>query len=181
MHRLSDVLDQVLAYVVESKVELRFHLVVGLTGERDTAGRSQFLQPSRNHHTLTMAILAFNDHVAEIDADAHVDASVLGDTVVALGHRALKDNRAFNSLDDAAELGQEAVAHQFEDASVVHCDLRLEDLFAMRPKPRERIRLIPLDQSAVADHVRGQDGGEATSWRLFRHAERLRMLICNTL
>jgi len=35
----------------------------------------------------------------------------------------------------------------------------------------KRSFLARLHQPAVADHIRGQDGGKATSWRLCRHSE----------
>jgi hypothetical protein len=74
-----------------------------------------------------VAVLSLHDNVAEVDAYAHVDALPVGHAVVAFGHAALEDNRAFDGIDYAGELGQDAVAHQLEDAAVVLLDFRLEN------------------------------------------------------
>ena len=58
-----------------------------------------------------------------------------GNGGVALGQAALQADRAFDRVDDAAELGQQAVAHQLEDAPVMARDLRLEQLLAARLQP----------------------------------------------
>src|SRR5687767_3719293 len=42
----------------------------------------------------------------------------------------LERNRTFDSVHDTAEFRQEAVAHQLEDAPMVLCNFRLEQLFA---------------------------------------------------
>ena len=85
---------------------------------------------------------------------------LFGDAGVALGQAALEDDGAFDRIDDAAELRQQAVAHQLEDAAVMLVDLRLEQLLAVRAQPLERPGLILLHEPAVADHVGGEDRGE---------------------
>ena len=97
----------------------------------------------------------------------------VGNAVVAFRHATLKGDRAFDRIDYTAELGQEPVPHQLEDAPLVFFDLRLEQLFAMRPEPRECIRLILLHEPAVADHIGGKDGGKVALGAFFGHLARL--------
>ena len=80
--------------------------------------------------------------------------------VVAFGHRPLYQDGTFDRIDDAAELRQQAIAHQLEDAAAVLGDLRLEQLLAVRPQAVERPRFVLLHEAAVADHVGGEDGRE---------------------
>ena len=64
---------------------------------------------------LAVPVRPLDDHLAEIDADAHVDALVLGKACVSLRHAALDVDGAFDRVDDARELGQKPIAHQLED------------------------------------------------------------------
>src|SRR5262249_22612281 len=68
--------------------------------------------------------------------------------------------RALDRIDDAAELGQEAVPDQFENPAVLFGDLGFEQLLAVYPQAVERVRLVLRHQPAVADHISGEDGGE---------------------
>ena len=131
-----------------------------MRGHGDAARIGQSLQPCGNVDAVAMAIVAFDDHVAEIYAHAQVDALAIAQAGVASGHAALQDDCAFDRIDDAAEFHQQAVAHQLEDAAVVLGDRWLEQLLAVRTQPFERAGLILLHEPAVADHVGGKDSGE---------------------
>src|SRR5438045_219709 len=96
----------------------------------DAARLGQLLQPRRDIDTIAMPIFAFDNHVAEIDPDAQVDATILGKTRIALSHSALHDRRARDCLDNASELCEQSVAHQLEDAALMLDNLRLDQLFA---------------------------------------------------
>ena len=67
-----------------------------------------------------------DDYLAQIDTDAHDDLLIPGDTTIALLHRALQVNGTFDGVDDAAELGQQAVTHKLEYPPVVLFDRRFE-------------------------------------------------------
>src|SRR5215467_4127189 len=95
-----------------------------------------------------------------MQADSDVDALVDRQPAVPLGHAALERGCTLHRIDHACELGQEAISHQLEDASVTLLDLRLEQLPAMRPQALERAHLILLHEPAVAGHVGSHDGGE---------------------
>jgi hypothetical protein len=162
MDRLGDVLDLMLAQRVELQGKLVIDVLDDGTRNRDAAGLGQLLQTRGNIHALAVAVLALDDHVAEIDAHARVDALVFGEAIVAPGHGALERDRAFHHIDDTAELGQQPVAHQLEDAAVMLLDLRLEQFLAVHPEPLERAGLVRLHEPAVAGDVGGKDSGEAT-------------------
>ena len=52
--------------------------------------------------------------------------------LVALCHLALQSRSAFNRVDDAGELCEQAIAHQLENSPVVLGDLGLEELLAVQ-------------------------------------------------
>lgn len=121
-----------------------------------------------------MPILTLDNDIAEIDADAYLDAPILGYALIAPRHFTLKHSRTLDRIDHAAELGQQTVTHQLEDAAVVFGDFRFEQLLAVPPQAVERVDLVLRHQAAVADYVSGEDRGEVALSALFGHASVLR-------
>src|SRR5262249_21702070 len=101
------------------------------------------------------------DDVAEIDADPQLHAAVLGKRGVARLHALLHLDGALHGVDDAGEFDQHAVAHQLDETAAVFCEQRLEHLPAPLAKHGPRPGLVLAHEPAVADHVGGQNGGEA--------------------
>ncbi len=107
-----------------------------------------------------MPVRPLDNHLAEIDADPHVDTVIFGEANVSLRHFALDVDGAFDRVDDARKLGEKTVAHQLENRAAVRRDRRLDQFDPVRLKPLEGPRLVLLHQPAVADDVCGEDGGE---------------------
>src|SRR5262249_44166930 len=124
----------------------------------DAAGVGELLQACRNIDALAEAIVAFDDHLPQIDPDANCDALAFGDIRVALRHATLESDRAFDSVDNAAEFRQQTVSHQLEYAPMTLLDLGLEQLLTARPQPVEGPGLVRFHEGRVADDVDGQDG-----------------------
>jgi hypothetical protein len=64
-------------------------------------------------------IAAFDDHVAEIDANTKNDLLIIGDGGIPHGHAVLYGGRAGNRFNDARELDENAVAGGLDDAAPV--------------------------------------------------------------
>ena len=158
MHRLGDVLDGLLALIEELQFELVADLVAHHRRTGDAAGPRQPFEPRRHVDAVAIEIVALDDDVAEIDADAELDVPVFGNPGVALRHAALDFDRAARRIEHAAELDQEAVAHHLEDAPAMLGDGRIEELAAMLAKRAQRALFIGLHEPAVADDVGRQDG-----------------------
>jgi len=79
---------------------------------------------------------------------------------IAILHRALDLDRALDSFDHAREFDEEAIANCLDDAALVLGDLRVDELSSMRLERRQGPRLVATHQSATADDVGGDDGGE---------------------
>src|SRR5689334_24138163 len=65
-------------------------------------------------------------------------------------------------IHDTGELGQEPIARQLEDPAPMPADLRFEQVPTVGAKTLQGLPLVLLDEAAVADHVGGKDGDEAT-------------------
>ena len=91
--------------------------------DRRRFARCKFLQArpvvrtSRNVYAGAVKIVVFGDNVPEVDADAELHPFVLGDGRVALRNLVLYLDTAANGLDDAGELGDDAVPCAAEDVT----------------------------------------------------------------
>jgi hypothetical protein len=158
--RPSDILDPLLARVGERDVEAAVHLVAHGLRHADAAGRSKRLQPGRDVDAVAEDVVAFGDHVAEVDADAELEPVVCRRQRIAAGERALDRNGAAQRCIGAAELGQEPVTGRFHDAAAIRGNGRIDDLAAHRAQARERARVIVFHLGAEADDVGHQHGGQ---------------------
>jgi hypothetical protein len=119
---------------------------------------SELLETCSEVDGIAVTIPILDDHLAEVNPDAYIDASLVRKAAIAFEHRALQRYCATYSIYDAGKFGQEAVAHEFEDAAVVPCDLRLKQFLAVRPDSFERAQLIRAHQPTVTYDIRRQNG-----------------------
>jgi len=131
-HRPCDVLDLLLAQILERKGQPGADVVVNGVGDEDATGVGEGFDPCRDVDTVAIEVVALDDHVAEIDADAQFDAVVHRATAVPLGHRLLHRDRATHRIDDAGKLYQQAIAGGFDEAALVLGDLWIEEVAAQR-------------------------------------------------
>ena len=107
-----------------------------------------------------MDIVALDDHVAEIDANAEIHPAIRRHNGRAFGLDALDLHRAVQRLDHARELDQQPVAHGLDQSAAMLGNLWFENLAQIGPEIGTRSHLVGLAESAVADDVGDQDGGE---------------------
>ena len=118
--RLSDVLELGRAEIGDRQIEPPFHLPIGVLGEADRAGRGDPLQPRGDIDAVAHQVaVSFLDHVAEMDADAELDAAVVRHANIALDEAVLHRDGAAHGLDHAAKLDDEPVASALDDPPVM--------------------------------------------------------------
>jgi len=105
-------------------------------------------------------VVALDDHVAEVDADAQFDAVVRGDTRVPPGYRLLHRDRTAHRIDDTGKFHQQTVAGGLDDAAAVLGDFRIDELAAQRLEAFERAFLVRAHQPRIPRHIGGEDRGE---------------------
>ena len=118
-------------------------------------------------HQIAVGLL---DDVAQMNADAELDAALWRHAGVALDEAVLHFDCATHGVDDAAELDEAAVAGALDDAPVVHGDGRIDEVAAQCPEPRKGAVLVRAGEPAVADDVRDQNRRDLPS---SRHGARL--------
>jgi hypothetical protein len=157
-HRAGDVLQRLLAQVLEGDLQLAaVHLVVDGGGDADAAARGELLQPRGDVDPVAVDVALVEDDVAEIDADAELDAPLFRHVGIAPAHAVLDLDGAPDRVGDALELDQHAVAGGLDDPAVVLGDGRIDQLDAVGTQARKRALLVGLHQPAVAHHVGGQN------------------------
>jgi hypothetical protein len=101
--------------------------------------------------------VAFFHHIAEMDADAELNPSILWQPCIALDHAVLHFDRATRRVNDAAEFDDAAVAGAFDDAPTVGGNGRVDKIAAKPSEARERPLFIDAGQPAIADDVGDQN------------------------
>ena len=157
-HRPRDILELLLAGVLEGDVELAIDVDLHPPRDADPAGVGQRLQPGRDVDAVAPDVVAIHDDVADIDADAEFDPLVGRYPRIVLAHGALEFDRAANRRDHARELHQQAIAGDAHDAAAMLGDLWIDERAPVSLPLGERAGLVGADKPAVAGHVGDQDG-----------------------
>ena len=105
-------------------------------------------------HQIAVGLL---DHIAQMNADAELDAALRGQAGIAFDHAVLHFDRAAHGVDHAAELDDEPVTGALDDATVMHGDGGVDQIGAKRPEPRQSAIFVRPGKSTIANDVGGQD------------------------
>src|SRR3972149_3618635 len=109
-HGLRDVLDGLLAEILVAKPDLALDLIIGRAREADAARLSEAFHPRRYVDSVAVDPLPFDDHIAQVDADAELHPPGLRQFGVP-GFEGLLDlRRAQPGVHHARELGEQIVA-----------------------------------------------------------------------
>ena len=139
---------------------------VGVLGQADRARLRDAFKTGGDVDALAheIAVVLLND-IAQMHADAELDAPVLRNARIALDHCVLDFDRAAHRVHHAAELDDSPVAGALDHASIMDGDRRINEIAAQRSQPRKRALLVRAGQAAESDHVGGEDRGKFASLR----------------
>jgi hypothetical protein len=130
-------------------------VIVNGVGDKHSTGIGQDLDPRGDVDTVAIEVVALDDHIAEIDADAQLNAALRRDARVPLGHRLLHLERAAHRIDDAGKFHQHTVAGSLDDAAMVLGDFGINELAAQRFEAFERAFLVRPHQPRIARDIGG--------------------------
>src|SRR5204863_9862069 len=94
-YRLGNVLQRFGAEVLEAMLSLVPNLIEGSARDENPSRIGQRFQPSRDVDTVTKPILAFDNHVPQIDGQPQIDAPISCGSMVASRHLELQRCCAF--------------------------------------------------------------------------------------
>ena len=169
MHRAGDVLDLLLAEIVERDIELVADFVAHDAADADAARFGETFEAGGEIDPVAENVAVLDDDVALVDADAEVDALVGRDAFVAFRHRALHLDRTAHRADDAGEFDQQPVAHRLDDAALMLLDPGVAEIAPDRAQGRERALLVPAHQKRIAGDIDRNDCRETALDPLHAH------------
>jgi hypothetical protein len=158
-----------LASVFKHDVELTSRILLDPARDANAAWLRQGLQACRHVYTVAIDIVAVEDDIADIDADAKLDSLLRFDLAVALGHAALDFYGAAQSADYAGELCQEPVASGLHDPPAMFRYFGIDEVAQMRFQPGKGALLVCAHQPAVTGHIGGKDSGKPALNAIFGH------------
>ena len=150
-----------LTKIVELEIDLAVYLAIETVRNADPTGLGQGLESCRDVYAVAIDVVALDDHVAQIDANTQYDPGFLGQMIVGCGQGRLQFGGTAYGTDSAGKLDENAIAHDLHDPTFVGGHERCQDFGALFPEGRYRPVFICLHQTAVADDVGQNDGGEA--------------------
>ena len=168
-NRPVDILDADLAAVLEANVDPIADALVDDRGDADAARLGQRLQARGDVDAIAVNVVAFDDHVAKIDANSENDLWLAQGFIRQGAVGPLHRKRAVYGIDHAAKFDDGAVADQLHDAAVVGSDGRLKDGFPVPLQGGQRARLVGCHQTGIADHVGREDGSQFPVDAVFGH------------
>src|SRR5262249_40220234 len=119
------------------------------------------LQAGSDVDPVTEYVVAVDNDVAEVDANAEGDALVLGH-LRALGcHVRLQLDRTAHGVDDAWELQQQSVTCGLDDPPSMASHGRVDHLLAKALQRRQGAALVSTHQPRVARDISRHDSGKA--------------------
>jgi hypothetical protein len=169
--RPGNVLQPLLAQILEGKVELATRIFLYSGRDADATGFRDPFQPRCHVHPVAIDVATLDYDVADIDADAKRDPLLWIDLCVASRHPALDLKGATQRVDHAPELSQQTIASGLDDPSAVFLDLRIQQVAPKNPQPGERPFFIRAHKPAVAGDVGSENGGKAALGASFGHSE----------
>ena len=137
-----DVLDADFAAVAESNVDPVADALIDDGGDADPAGLGERFQTRGDVDAIAVNIVALDDDVAQIDADAENDPRLVQGFVGQRTVGALHRQGTIHRIDHAAELDDGAVADQLYDAAVMGGDGGIEDYLPVMLERGQRTRLV---------------------------------------
>jgi hypothetical protein len=165
-----DVLEALFAGIVYAELHLPWELFVNSSGHEHAAGLRNLLQPRGDVDAVADQVVAIDNDIAEMDADAKNDG-FLGGSVELRPFELLLDRRStIHRLDYRRELDQHAVAHQLDCAPAMLGDQRFDDLLASCFQGGKGPDLVGFHHAREADDVGGQNSRYLSLYVRPRHS-----------
>src|ERR1700728_1233705 len=140
--RAGNVLHRLLAEVGERDRELVPDVIVCRSRNAYASGLAKRLQPRGDIDAVAEDIIAVDDDIADVYAEAEYDLPLGNDAAVASQHAALNIDRAAHGIDHAGELHQHAVSGRLHDPAGVFGNGGGDEFPAMGFEGGERFDLV---------------------------------------
>jgi hypothetical protein len=171
-HRLCDVLESWFSQILETNIDLSFDLPIRIVRQADTSGLRVAFKPCGNVDAVPVDIVGVDHHIAQVDANSEIEAHLV---LVGLlpGDAVLPSDGARDSVYDASEFHQNAVAHQLNYAPSMLGNEGFDHERSQPLEARERAHFVLAHEPAITDYIGSENGSETPlqfeapfGWRL---------------
>src|SRR5262245_25092368 len=160
VHGFRDIFDLVFTKVLEVEPQSGADALTHNVGHVYATWFSQCFKSRRDVDATAIDVITFDHYVTKVDADAEGDLLVRGKRRIAGAHGTLDLDRTFYRIDNANELDQRAVTHQFHNAPLVVGDDGINQLAPDGFESLERACFIYLHEAAIADDIGNENRSE---------------------
>jgi hypothetical protein len=108
-----------LAHILEKDVELAVGVLVNPTGHADAPRFRKALQARSHVHAIPENVARLRDYISLVDADPELDALVLRNVLIPLGHSTLDFHSTAERVHNTRELHEEAVSSGLHDPTAI--------------------------------------------------------------
>ena len=161
MHRFGNVFQTALTDILKWNLDDLANLIVNGLRDADASGLGKLLEADRDVHAGSVQVIVLADHIAQIDADAELHLLLLRNRSIALRNLVLDLDGAADRLDDAGELGDDAVPRAAEDVTVMRGD-RLLHHGAVHAQSGCGGLFIKFGMAAIPLHIGSENRGKPT-------------------
>src|SRR5271166_3451711 len=148
--RSGDVLELLFAQIAEGEIKLAGGVFLDARRDTDSARLGERFQPRRDIDAFAENVAALGNHVAEINADAKLDAPLVRHLGLAVDHVSLDLGGAAHRVDGTLEFHQHPVAGGLDGAPLVLPDFGFDELPMVRLQPFVRALLIGREYPATS-------------------------------
>src|SRR6516165_7262222 len=158
-NRLGNVLNPVSPQRAVIEIELVPDLIINGLRYADGARLGERLEAGGDINAVAKDVVTVDDHIAEVDANPQLETALGRDRVVDGARGALHFHGAFQRIDDARKIRQQAVTGRADDPSAVRSDQRVDGA-AQFTQGLVGTRLVFAHQPAETGYIRVQNCGE---------------------
>ena len=117
-----------LAHVLKGQVKTIAKVITDGARDRYAARRGDALQSRGDIDAIAKNIVTFDNDVANVHADAELNAAFLRQSAVSIANAALNLGSACDRVDDTGKFHQQAVAGEFDDAPLMLGDFAVDHI-----------------------------------------------------
>jgi hypothetical protein len=155
VYRPSNILELLLAGILEVRIQSIADLVIGGLLNADSTWLRYPLQPSRHIHTIAEQVLTLDHHIAEIDAHTELDPLLGREIGIPAVHPALEIKGTPDRVHHGGKFDKNAVACGFHDPAAMERNGGIDQLAPKLAQALERALFVNTGQPGIARHIGG--------------------------
>src|SRR5262244_1701425 len=152
-NRSGNILDCLLAHIIELEAEFVLYLVVNHARHHNAPGLSQRLKARRDVDPVSINIVVIDDDIADINTYAELNSFLSWQLCSALNHGVLNVDSAAYRIHDAHKFDKHTVARRLHDTSTMLCNFWIDQFLPMGFELAQRAFLVSAHQPTITSDI----------------------------